>query len=396
MDMNVIEIRNSFPHIGKGIIYFNHASTGPICKPVIEKIDEILTERSEIKPDEYLQFLAMAVETKGLLAEYLSTQKDRIAFTDNTSNGLNILAQGIVWNKGDKIILNDIEFPANVYPFLNLQKKGVEIHFVKSSDGIISAEDIINSADEKTKLISVSFVQFLSGYKIDLEKLGDFCKNNNIILSVDAIQGLGALQLDVRKCNIDFLSSGVQKWLLGLQGLAFIYLSEKLQSEMEPAYLGWLSVENAWDLLDFELIPKSTAQLFQTGTVNTLGIYALNTVLKILKQFGFGKIENNIIDHTLFLRNRLNTIGMKLYPENLEEKSFSGIVTFKHPDAEGLFNWLSDRKIFTSLREGMIRLSPHFYNTEEEIESVADACRNYRSIILIFYALKLFGVDYSL
>jgi cysteine desulfurase / selenocysteine lyase len=377
MDMNVIEIRNSFPHIGKGIIYFNHASTGPICKPVIEKIDEILTERSEIKPDEYLQFLAMAVETKGLLAEYLSTQKDRIAFTDNTSNGLNILAQGIVWNKGDKIILNDIEFPANVYPFLNLQKKGVEIHFVKSSDGIISAEDIINSADEKTKLISVSFVQFLSGYKIDLEKLGDFCKNNNIILSVDAIQGLGALQLDVRKCNIDFLSSGVQKWLLGLQGLAFIYLSEKLQSEMEPAYLGWLSVENAWDLLDFELIPKSTAQLFQTGTVNTLGIYALNTVLKILKQFGFGKIENNIIDHTLFLRNRLNTIGMKLYPENLEEKSFSGIVTFKHPDAEGLFNWLSDRKIFTSLREGMIRLSPHFYNTEEEIESVADACRNY-------------------
>lgn len=375
--MNVTEIRNSFPHIGKGIIYINHASTGPICKPVIEKINEILTERSEIKPDEYLQFLAMAVETKGLLAEYLSTQKDRIAFTDNTSNGLNILAQGIVWNKGDKIILNDIEFPANVYPFLNLQKKGVEIHFVKSSDGIISAEDIINSVDGKTKLISVSFVQFLSGYKIDLEKLGDFCKINNIILSVDAIQGLGALQLDVRKCNIDFLSSGVQKWLLGLQGLAFIYLSEKLQSEMEPAYLGWLSVENAWDLLDFELIPKSTAQLFQTGTVNTLGIYALNTVLKILKQFGFGKIENNIIDHTLFLRNRLNTIGIKLYPENLEEKSFSGIVTFKHPDAEGLFNWLSDRKIFTSLREGMIRLSPHFYNTEEEIESVVDACRNY-------------------
>jgi cysteine desulfurase / selenocysteine lyase len=375
--MNVTEIRNSFPHIGKGIIYFNHASTGPMCKPVIEKINEILTERSEIKPDEYLQFLAMALETKGLIAEYLSTQNDRIAFTDNTSNGLNILAQGLVWNKGDKIILNDIEFPANVYPFLNLQKKGVEINFVKSSDGIISADDIINSVDEKTKLISVSFVQFLSGYKIDLEKLGNFCKNNNIILSVDAIQGLGALKLDVLKCHIDFLSSGVQKWLLGLQGLAFIYVSEKLQSEMEPAYLGWLSVENAWDLLNFELIPKSNAQVFQTGTVNTLGIYSLNTVLKILKQFGYEKIENSIIDNTLFLRNQLKTEGIKLYPDNLEEKYFSGIVTFKHPDAEGLFNWLSDRKIFTSMREGMIRLSPHFYNTAEEIESVVDACRNY-------------------
>lgn len=375
--MNITEIRNSFPHISKGIIYFNHASTGPMCIPVIEKINQILIERSEIKPDEYVQFLKIADETKNLLAEYLNTHQDRIAFTDNTSNGINILAQGLVWNKGDKIILNDIEFPANVYPFLNLRKKGVEVHFVKSVDGIVSTEDIINSVDEKTKLVSVSYVQFLSGYKIDLEKLGNFCRSNNIILAVDAIQGLGALQLDVAKCNIDFLSSGVQKWMLGLQGLAFIYLLEKLQSKIEPAYAGWLSVENAWDLLNYELCFKSTAQLFQTGTVNTLGIYSLHTVIKILKQFGYDKIENRIIDNTFLLRNQLNTHGLKLYPDNLEEKYFSGIVTFKHPEAEGLFDWLSDRKIFTSLREGMIRLSPHFYNTEDEIESVIDTCSNY-------------------
>lgn len=375
--MNISDFRKSFPHIDKGIIYFNHASTGPMCKPVIDKINEIMIERSEIKPDEYLKFVAIAEETKNLLAEYLNSHIDRIAFADNTSNGINILAQGLKWKEGDRVILNDIEFPANVYPFLNLKKRGVDVHFVSSRDGVVSADDIINAVDEKTRLISVSYVQFLSGYKIDIEKLGNFCKSNSIILSVDAIQGLGALQLDVQKCNIDFLSCGVQKWLLGLQGMAFIYISELLQKRMEPAYLGWLSVENAWDLLNFNLTPKSTAQVFQTGTVNTLGIYTLNIILKSLKQVGYRLIENSVIDNSLLLRNKLKANGLKLYPDELDEKYFSGIVTFKHSDAEGLFNWLSERKIFTSLREGMIRLSPHFYNTDAEIDKVIDTIINY-------------------
>ncbi len=375
--MNTDEIRNLFPYIGKGIIYFNHASTGPMCKPVIETINQILIERSESKPDEYSNFLSMADETKSLLAEYLNTDKDRIAFADNTTNGINILAQGLKWRKGDKIILNDIEFPANVYPFLNLHKKGVEIVFVKSNDGIVSAEDIINAVDEKTRLISVSYVQFLSGYKIELEMLGKFCEDKNIILSVDAIQGLGAIQLDVKKCRIDFLACGVQKWLLGLQGLSFIYISKPLQEIIEPAYIGWLSVKNAWNLLNFDLTPESTANVFQTGTVNTIGIYSLNTILKLLKQYGYRRIENNVIDNTVLLRNKLNENEIILFPQKLDEKFFSGIVTFKHPDAEGLFHWLSEHKILTSLREGMIRLSPHFYNNVEDIDKVVDVIVNY-------------------
>lgn len=375
--MNISEIRSYFPYVDNKIIYFNHASTAPMSKLVIERINEILLERSESKMDDYQSFLSMADETKHLLANYLNTEKDRIAFTDNTSNGFNILAQGLKWEKGDKIILNDIEFPSNVFPFMNLMKKGVELKFIKSHDGIISAEDIINSADNNTKLISVSFVQFLSGYKIDLQKLGDFCKEKNIILSVDAIQGLGALQLDTKKCNIDYISCGTQKWMLGLQGMAFIYVSSSLQQKIEPAFIGWLSVENAWDLLKFDLSLKKSAAVFQTGTVNALGIYVLNTVLKKLEEFGFMRIENRVIDNTLFLREKLRKNGLHLYPHQLEEKYFSGIVTFKHSDAQGLFNWLSERKIVTSLREGMIRLSPHFYNDEIDVEKVVDAIIDY-------------------
>lgn len=375
--MNISEIRSYFPYVDNKIIYFNHASTAPMSKLVIERINEILLERSESKMDDYQSFLSMADETKHLLANYLNTEKDRIAFTDNTSNGFNILAQGLKWEKGDKIILNDIEFPSNVFPFMNLMKKGVELKFIKSHDGIISAEDIINSADNNTKLISVSFVQFLSGYKIDLQKLGVFCKEKNIILSVDAIQGLGALQLDTKKCNIDYISCGTQKWMLGLQGMAFIYVSSSLQQKIEPAFIGWLSVENAWDLLKFDLSLKKSAAVFQTGTVNALGIYVLNTVLKKLEEFGFMRIENRVIDNTLFLREKLRKNGLHLYPHQLEEKYFSGIVTFKHSDAQGLFNWLSERKIVTSLREGMIRLSPHFYNDEIDVEKVVDAIIDY-------------------
>jgi selenocysteine lyase/cysteine desulfurase len=375
--LNIQEIRNYFPLLKNSITYSNHASTGPMCKPVIEKINEILSERSESKPDEYQKFLTVAEETKELIGRYINVNKDRIAYTDNTSNGLNILAQGVNFQKGDNILLNDLEFPSNVYPFLNLKNKGVDVRFVKSTDGIVTCEDIINAADENTKLISISYVQFLSGYKIDIEKLGEFCKNKKIILSVDAIQGLGAIQLDIQKCNIDFLSCGVQKWLLGFQGMAFIYISKELQESINPAFIGWLSVENAWDLLNYELRLKTSASVFQTGTVNTLGIYALNTVLKIFESYGYKNIENKVIDNTLLLRNKLSNAGFKLYPAEIEESNFSGIVSLRHTDPEGLFKWLSERKIIISLREGIIRLSPHFYNLDSDFDILVEAIRNY-------------------
>jgi len=222
--MNLNDIRNLFPYLKNDIIYFNHAATGPFTKNLLDKISEVLKEKSEKNIDDFSTFKEVAAETKSILASMINTLPERIAFTDNTSNGFNILAQSIQWQKGDRILLNDIEFPANVYPFLNLKRIGVEVDFVKSENGKVSAEMIIDSVKTGTKLISVSFVQFLSGYRIDLEKLGQFCSKNGIIFSVDAIQGLGALTLDVDKCNVDFLSCGTQKWLLGFQCLFFFYI----------------------------------------------------------------------------------------------------------------------------------------------------------------------------
>lgn len=375
--MNKEQARQLFPFLNNGIIYFNHASTAPVSSLVKERLCELLKEKSESKIDDYHSFFRVYEETKNLLAEFINANPDRIAFIDNTSNGLNILASGLDWKKGDRILLNEIEFPANVYSFLNLKRFGVEVDFVKSKNGIVTAEDLIENVKPETKLISVSFVQFLSGYKIDLEKLGKFCRDKNIILSVDGIQGIGAMNFDVQKFNVDFLSCGTQKWLFGAQGLAFIYLTEELQRKINPAYLGWLSVEDAWDLLNYSMKLKSNANVFQGGTLNTFGIYAFNTSLKIFKQFGFERIEENVISNTKYLRRRLNEIGVNCLIDEVSDEYYSGITTFRTDNNEKLFKFLEDKKIVCSLREGCIRLSPHFYNTFEEIDFVVNSVKEF-------------------
>lgn len=375
--MDIEQVRQLFPLIKNGIIYLNHASTAPVSSLVRERICELMKEKSESKIDDYQSFLKVYEETKNLLAKLINTNPDRIALIDNTSNGINILATGIEWKSGDRILLNDIEFPANVYPFMNLKRFGVEVDFVRSKNGIVTAEDLIENVKPDTKLISVSFVQFLSGYKIEIEKLGKFCRDRNIIFCVDGIQGIGAMNFDVQKFYVDFLSCGTQKWLFGAQGLAFIYLTEELQRKINPAYLGWLSVENAWDLLNYKMELKSTANVFQGGTLNTLGIYIFNTSLKLLNNFGFDKIEERVVANTKYLRERLNEIGISCLIDEVGENYLSGITTFKVDDSEKLFKFLEDKKIVCSLREGYIRLSPHFYNTFEDIDVVTNLIQEF-------------------
>jgi cysteine desulfurase / selenocysteine lyase len=370
--MNKSEVRNKFPYLDNGIIYFNHAATGPFSSIVVNCLSNMLKEKSEYNIDDYASFLKMVEETKILLAELINCNVDRTAFVDNTSNGLNILAQSIDWKKGDRILLNDIEFPANVYPFLNLERFGVEIDFVKSENGIVTADQIINSIKPETKLVSVSFVQFLSGYKVDLEKIGNYCRANNIIFSVDGIQGIGAMRVNVKKCKIDFLSCGTQKWLLGMQGLAFIYVDDEFQKKMIPANVGWLSVENAWNLLDYKLDLKTSANVFQGGTLNAFGIYAFNSSLTLFKDFGFDNVDSEVLSNTKYFITKLKSIGLDCVLSNCNDEELAGIVTLIVKNPEKVFEELEKKKIFCSLREGLIRFAPHFYNTHHEIDIVVE------------------------
>lgn len=368
-------VRELFPHLKTGQIYFNHAAIGPWCTHVLDRISEYMKDRSGERVENYSSFLNWSSSAKEKLGRLIGSETDRIAWIDNVSNGLNLLARGLNWKTGDRVIINDIEFPSNVYPFLNLKQFGVEIDIIKSKNGIIDPETIFNSVTTRTRIISISLVQFLSGYRTDIELLGEFCRSRGIIFSVDAIQATGVVDIDVVKSKVDFLCGGTQKWLMASQGLSYLYITEELQERITQSSVGWTSVENAWNLLDYDLKLKKTAERFQNGTVNALGVAAFDAVLELFTGAGMKKIESAVLSNTKYFFKKLEEIGIEPILKNADEKNLAGIVTFRHPDAVRIYEELQKRKIFGAVREGMIRFSPHFYNTYDEIDLVIDELR---------------------
>ena len=374
--MTIPKIRSLFPYLESGAIYFNHAAVSPLSTPVVAAMQEHLAMRSTGAIDDYNKILRTFATARARTAELINAESDRIAFAENTSTGLNILAQGLQWKRGDEIILNSIEFPSNVYPFLNLKSQGVNIKFVEPHDGIVSAEDIIAAVTPRTKLISISFVQFLTGYRADMQMLGEYCRAHNIIFCVDAIQGLGALQLDVKKCRVDFVSCGTQKWLMSEPGLAFIYLTSELQERLNPKYVGWLSVNNPWDLLNFDLSLKTDATALQTGTTNNIALAAYAAALGLMGQITAAEREQIVLDNSEYFIGKLQEAGYKPILTGVDRKYLSGIVSFPHENAQAIFEKLTKASITCSLREGIIRFSPHFYNTRNEIDKAILAMKN--------------------
>jgi selenocysteine lyase/cysteine desulfurase len=362
------EIRSLYPFLKQGKIYFNHASIGPLSKLVVSNLNEYIYNRSLGSIKNFDTFISADQSGREKLGKLLNCEPNRVTWVDNVSNGMSMLANSVEWQKGDEIILNDMEFPANVYPFLNLQSKGVVVKIVKSKNGKVLFNDLREAITERTKLLSISYVQFFSGYRSDLVELGKLCKYNNIIFSVDVIQAAGAFKIDVKEMNIDFLCGGTQKWLMGLQGLSYMYVAEKLQKKMKQASVGWLSVKDAWNLLDYNLTLKDDAQSFFNGSVNLIGIVAADTNLGMFLDFGIDRIERHILDNTKYLHNGLKNLGIEpiLYGE--DEKHLSGIVTFDIDKAEEFKNIAEKNNIIFELRQGKIRLAPHFYNIKCEFD----------------------------
>jgi len=360
--------RKFFPYLESGKKYFNHAAISPLPKCAKDAIDNYLHIRSETEIEPYFETLTEAIGAKNQLAKMLNVEPGLIAWSSNVSNSLNILAQGLNWKRGDEIILNDIEFPSNVYPFLNLNKLGVEVLFAKNEKGVVDIPQIERLITPRTKLISISMVQFLTGYRADLKSLGELCKKNDIVFSVDGIQGAGVVGIDLKECNIDFFAGGSHKWLMGLQGLGYFYLSPKLLELVNPKNIGWTSVKNPWNLLDYNVDLIESAEKFQIGTLPRIAIIALNSSLEFFNRIGLNEIERQIIGNSRYLRELLIENGFNSLLLNVEEKNIAGIISFTHKNSVEIVNQLQKRNVICSVREGMIRISPHFYNSQEDFD----------------------------
>lgn len=368
-----LRFRDEFP-ITRTCTFLNHASRSPIPNRSLKAMEEFL-HRSRETGDEFDDEVFQVLEnTRTLIARLISATPQEIALMPNTSTGINIALRGLRIQKGENILIPEKEFPANVFPWLNLQPEGVEVRFIPTEKGIVSVDAIEELMDSKTRAVSIGFVNFSQGTRRNLEGIGSLCKEKEIPFIVDGMQGIGELNLDAKNCHIDFLACGGAKWLMSPHGTGFAYIRKDFQDKIKRTFFGWLAVkgpENFEDLLDYSFKPFPGARSFEIGTYPYHDFFGMNESLKLLLEVGMENIEKRVIALTDLLIQKLSEISRPILSP-LDPCHRSAILSFGGNNLDRIFSSLRDEGIYVSKREGGIRVSPHFYNTEEEIIALTD------------------------
>jgi len=289
--------------------------------------------------------------------------------------GLNIAANVIRYPPGSKIVTTNLEYPSVVYPWLR-KRLGVKVHYVKNVNGTILPEDVEKAVDDKTVAVAVSHVEYANGFRHDLRTLSEIAHEHGAYLIVDAIQSAGAIQIDVERDNVDFLASSCYKWLLSPPGAGYFYVRKNLIEELEPPFVGWASVKDEvfetldfWDIRSLRL--SETASRFEVGSPSFISLVGAAEALKMLLSFGIKNVESRILRLTGYLIDTVKDLGLKLQtPE--ETQCRSGIVNFKIDNPQKVAEKLKNKGKIVSARAHGIRISPHFYNTEEEIDEIME------------------------
>ena len=372
---NLIGNADVFP-ILRSWDHFNHAGIAPFPTPVrraVEHVVEVMQTDSAGMIDLFKQGLTLRDDA----AELMNADADEIAFVKNTAEGLSTAAFGRDWGEGDVIVTADVEYPANVYPWMELHDRhGVKLVSIPeetTADGLraVSEDKILDAAsDPKCKMVALSHVQWASGQRMDLAKIGAFCRGRGVIFCVDAIQSLGVAPVDVREMNIDYLAAGSHKWLMGGPGMGFFYCRKELLPETRPVLIGAGNVVNPMDWGEINYTLQDTAAKFECGSPNLVGLHALKASVGLLMSAGAGAIGAQVA--TLLDRLIEGAVGkgyMLVTPE-----SRAGAACFATPGGkpEKVLEVLRGRKIEVAAREGRLRVSPHFYNTVDQMDRLVE------------------------
>lgn len=370
MDRSTVEHhRRQFP-VTKNYIYLDHAGAAPASLPVKAAVEAFLAESAEGAAFNYPQWAHRIVEVRKLCAQLVNAGADEIAFIKSTSHGLSIVAEGMDWKRGDNVLFFEKDFPSNIYPWTHLKSKGVEARAILSRGGRMLIEDIEGLMDARTRLIAISSVQFSNGFRTDLKLMGELCRSKGVLLCVDAIQSLGIFPMDVREFNIDFLAADAHKWLLGPEGIGIFCCRKELVQKLRPPLVGWKSVQNEFDFDHPVLRLKNDAQRFEEGSQNLMGIFGLGAAIELLLEVGIADIEERILVLGDQIIREAGKRGFTvLSPKEREERGGNITIAGTFDPAEAR-DALRERGIMVNVRGGGLRLSPHFYNTEEEINAV--------------------------
>jgi selenocysteine lyase/cysteine desulfurase len=368
------EIRSLFP-ITKNYVYLNHAAVSPpsirVRDAMAGLIDDVV-ERGAVGYDDWLKTYE---RTREAAARLVNARSHEIAFMHNTSEAISTVANGIRWREGDTIVTSNVEFPSNFYPWMRIgQEHGVEMKLAPEREGRVEAEELLALVDDRTRVVAISWVQFSSGFRSDLRRIGQFCRERDIIFMIDAIQALGGLELDVERDSVDAFAADAHKYLLGPEGIALLYVSDRVIDRIRPTVVGWTSVKNYEKHLDYNLNYRDGARRFEYGTLNTAGVYGLGAALDLFLEVGPKKIEEYLLDLSDYLAERLSAKGYGVVSSRRRSEA-SAIVTCKHErhTPKDLYWLLRSKNIITAPRAGRLRISPHFYNTREDIDALIEA-----------------------
>ena len=341
-------------------------------------INAVLSQLRDVSENgslNYTDWIATKNRARELVAGMLGVKAEQIAFMRNTSDGFGTVAAGLKWEKGDNIVSFEQEFPANFYAWRRVRDTfGVELRLCPEREGRIDLDEFIGLIDSNTKLIAISAVQFASGFKADLERIGRATRAVDALFAVDIIQGLGACGFDLPAQFVDIASGASHKWLCAPEGCGILYLSDRARERVDPAIVGWISVETPWDFENREQPFKSNALAWESGTGASSLFYGLEQSLKLLTDTGLDRIETYLDELTDTLCDAIGGKNYEIVSSRLPGEK-SSIVCIRHRDGIGcneVAERLEKERVVISPRVDRIRIAPHFYNNQDDIARLVE------------------------
>ena len=362
---------SQFPILHQAAPYLNHAAVGPWPRCTTEAVQAFADENMRQGSAGYLDWMARERDLRERLARMTGAGSgDDIALLKNTTEGISLVAWGLDWRAGENVVLPALEFPSNRLPWLAQAERGVQAREVDIRGAENAEQALIDAMDERTRLLTVSSVQWSDGFRLDLDRLGRACGERGVLFFVDAIQQLGALPIDVETSRIDFLAADAHKWLLGPEGIAIFYCRESVRPRLRLLQQGWHMVDRFWDFQREEWEPSDTALRFEAGSPNSIGQAALHASAGLFLETGMETVARRVLANTdLLVRELPRMPGVRIVSRTEPERR-SGIVSFAHDSMppEDIYRALQNEGVNCAVRGRSLRVSPHFYQGERELE----------------------------
>jgi selenocysteine lyase/cysteine desulfurase len=369
-------------NLRKDLIYLNHAGVSPWPLRTTKTVQLFAAENNVQGSYRYPEWLKKETELRVLSRKILKApSEDDIALLKNTSEALSVVAYGLDWIEGDNIVSSNQEFPSNRIVWESLSCKGVEFREADLSSASTPEDALFSLVDNRTRLITISSIQFSSGLRMNLKRIGEFCKERGILFCVDAIQSIGAVEFDVKEILADFVMADGHKWMLGPEGLAVFYCKPDVRDRLSIKQFGWHMVEamGEFDRRDWTI--ANNARRFECGSPNMLGIHALSASLSLLLEVGMKTVEKEILKRNEYLFEKIQSRPALELITSTQINRYAGIVTFRLRDTDNvaLYNYLIQNNVVCAPRSGGIRLSPHCYTLYDHLDRVIELIMEYKS-----------------